>query len=116
QIDQRAQQTFTAGPHSLGPISVPTCFFQVDFAVVNPNATNGIVLISAYKNGVTCPPATTTTTQPQSTTTAPPTTASTLPPPATTLPPAPPISPGSGGATATTTTTQPISPAAGSAP
>jgi hypothetical protein len=129
QIFQRDQDTFGPGPQSLGPIAIPDkapdCFFQVDFAIINPEGEHGITYISGDKNGdKNCGSGPTTTTA----STAPPSTAppSTAPPTSggggpgvtttsTTLSP-PPINGGSGGATGSTTTASPAASASGAGP
>jgi hypothetical protein len=68
--------TFGAGSHTMGPVSVPPCNFQVDFAALATKAAPGHTYSSATggSNSCTPPGGVTTTTVPKTTTSVAPTT------------------------------------------
>lgn len=95
QLYSQASATFGPGAHELGPINVPTCWFQVD-AFTRAIGGNNVALSNAVGGTTSCVPVTTTTTVPVTTTKPPtPTTTTVVAPAPTTVPrtPTPTVAP-----------------------
>jgi hypothetical protein len=54
QIFDSARASLNGGTHTLGPVSVPDCYFQIDFAVFGAGSTPGFTYSSATGGTVPC--------------------------------------------------------------
>jgi hypothetical protein len=57
KIFDSARAALAGGTHTLGPVTVPNCYFQIDFAVFGAGATPGFTYSSATGGTVPCPAA-----------------------------------------------------------
>jgi hypothetical protein len=57
KIFDSARASLAGGPHTLGPVTVPNCYFQIDFAVFGKGATPAFLYSSATGGTVPCPAA-----------------------------------------------------------
>jgi hypothetical protein len=71
RVSDAVKASFNAGSHTMGPVHVPPCNFQVDFEALATKSAPGFTYSSATGGTTSCNPGTTTTTAAPTTTTEP---------------------------------------------
>jgi hypothetical protein len=71
RVSDEVKASFNSGTHTMGPVHVPPCDFQVDFEALATKTSPGFTYSSATGGTTSCNPGTTTTTAAPTTTTEP---------------------------------------------